>query len=183
MTAQPENSTLEAEAPLRAEDLRELSLDELMDLFRNGRAPTSLAAIEGDPRGVGIGLHFWSLGWIDRWLRERTKAERFLWHGKSFRMKTETEGWGFNRTGRGPILTVFPFKTSLGSSVIDGEPCVIIDYDVPRNPWWERLTWDELREVSPGVFLGVTTLRLFGRHRVSLWFAVDTTAPEDWAGA
>lgn len=164
MTAQPVSPTPGANAALRADDLRELSTRELMDLFRKGCAPTSLAALEGDPRGVGIGLHFWSRGRIDRWLRRRTTKERFLWHGKSFRMKSDAEGWGFNRAGRGPLLAVFPFKTSLGPSVIDGEPSVIIDYDVPRNPWWERLTWDELREVAPGVYLGVTTLRLFKRH-------------------
>jgi hypothetical protein len=154
-----------------------------MRLFHDGGAPASLAAVEGDPRGVGIGLHFWPGGRLDRWIRKRAALPRFLWHGKSFRMKSPTEGWGFNRAGRGPLVAVFPFKTSIGLSALDGKPAVLIDYDVPRNPWWERLTWDELREVSPGIFLGVTTLRLFGKKRVTLWFAVDTTTQQEWAAA
>ena len=174
----------ESQRPItNAIDLRERTTAELMDLFRKGGAPASLALLEGDPCGVGIGLNVWAGGWFDRWLRRRAALPRFAWHGKSFRMKSETEGWGFNRVGRGPLVTVFPFKTGLGPSVIDGGPCVIIDYDVPRNPWWERLTYDELREVGPGVFLGVTTLRLFGRRPVVLWFAVDTTVPQGWAAA
>jgi len=167
----------------KAEDLRLLTTAELMDVFRKGRAPETLEAIEGDPRGVGVGLHMLAGSWLDRWIRKRAATERFLWHGKSFRMKSPTEGWGFNRAGRGPLVAVFPFKTTIGQSVIDDERSVIIDYNVPRNPWWERLTWDELREVSPGIYLGVTTLRLFGRYRVALWFAVDTTAPQTWAAA
>ncbi len=165
---------------LGAEGLRNLSADELMKLYLKGQAPTSLAPLEGDPRGVGIGLNVWSGGWFDRRLRRRAALPGFTWHGKSFRMKSETEGWGFNRLARGPLVAIFPFKTSLGASILDGEPCVIIDYDVPRNPWWQRLTYDELREVGVGVYLGITTLRLFGRKPVVLWFAVDTNAPQEW---
>jgi len=183
MEAQPTDLAPSQPTIIKATDLRERSTVELMDLFRKGGAPSSLATLEGDPCGVGVGLNVWAGGWFDRWLRKRSALPRFAWHGKSFRMKSETEGWGFNRVGRGPLVTVFPFKTSLGQSVVDGGPCVIIDYNVPRNPWWERLTYDELREVAPGVFLGITTLRLFGRRPVVLWFAVDTTVPQDWAAA
>jgi hypothetical protein len=183
MEAQPTDPAPSQPTIIKATELRDGSPAELMDLFRKGGAPTSLAPLEGDPCGVGIGLNVWSGSWFDRWLRKRAALPRFAWHGKSFRMKSETEGWGFNRVGRGPLVTVFPFKTGLGPSVLDGGPCVIIDYNVPRNPWWERLTYDELREVGPGVFLGITTLRLFGRRPVLLWFAVDTTVPEDWAAA
>lgn len=183
MTIQEVSKVASGQRVLRADDLRELSPAQLMDLFRNGGAPATLAPLEGDPRGVGIGLHFWSQGLFDRMLRKRTKRPEFLWHGKSFRAKSDTEGWGFNRFGRGAVVGMFPFKTGLGNSVVDGKPCVIIDYNVPRNPWWERLTWDELREVSPGIFLGITTLRLFGRRPVTLWFAVDTTVPQKWEAA
>lgn len=174
-------STIEADHSLTAEDLRLLTTAELMDLFLKGHTPETLEAIEGDPRGVGIGMHMMAGSWFDRWLRKRVAKDRFVWHGKSFRMKSVTEGWGFNRVGRGPLVAIFPFKTSIGPSVIDDKRSVIVDYNVPRNPWWERLTWDELREVAPGIYLGMTTLRLFGRYKVALWFAVDTTAPQSWA--
>jgi hypothetical protein len=33
---------------------------------------------------------------------------------------------------------------------------------------------DELREVIPGVFLGITGVRLFGTYRPLAWFAIDS---------
>jgi|GEM_PF-709591 len=166
-----------------ADDLRDMSKDELLTLFKAGGSPSTLEPIEGDPRGLGIGMHVRAGKWFDRALRKRTVRERFLWHGKSFRMKSLTEGWGFNRMGRGPLIAIFPFRTSLGPSVIDGKPCVIIDYNVPRNPWWERLTYDELRDLGDGVYLGITTIRFFGRRPIVLWFAIDTLAERNWVGA
>jgi len=168
---------------LSADDLRRMSMDEIMEVFLAGTAPETLEPIEGDPCGHGIALKIGAGGWLDRWLRKHSCRDSFPWHGKSFRMKTPTEGWGFNRLARGPVVTVFPFKTSIGPSVLDGQPSVILDYDIPRNPWWERVCWDELREVGPGVYLGVTTVRWRGRNPVVFWFAVDTTTPKDWSPA
>lgn len=168
---------------LRADDLRDLGTDQLLVLFRGGSAPETLESLEGDPRGLGLALQLFRGSWLDRWLQKRSRHERFIWHGKSFRMKTPIEGWGFNRIAKGPLVALFPFKTCLGPSVVDGQPCVILDYDVPRNPWWERLTYDELREVSPGVYLGISMIRWFGRRPIVIWFAVDANTPSDFVCA
>ena len=158
-----------------AEDLRRLSNEELMDLFQKGSAPGSVRAVEGHPAGVAIAPILLSGGRVERWLRRYSQSDRFVWHGKSFESISDTEGWGWNRLGVGPVLAAFPFRTFLGPSKNDGAPTLVLDFDVERNPWWERLTWDELREVSPGVFMGTSGLRIFGRYRRMLWFAVDTT--------
>lgn len=159
----------------RAEDLRLLSNNELIDLYRKGTAPTSVRVVEGHPAGLGVAPIILSGGRFERWLRRYSQSERFIWHGKSFESISDNEGWGWNRFGVGPVLGAFPFRTFIGPSKSDGAPTLVLDFNVPRNPWWERLTWDELREVIPGVFMGTTGLRLLGRYRVMAWFAVDTT--------
>jgi hypothetical protein len=160
----------------QAEDLCSLSLDTLMALFRASPAPESVRRLDGHPAGVGVAPIILSGGRIERWLRRYAQSERFIWHGKSFASLSDDDGcgWGYNRLAVGPVLDAFPFRTFLGPSRIDGRPSLILDFDVPRNPWWERRTWDELREVGPGVFGGTTGLRLFNRYRPLAWFACDT---------
>jgi len=158
-----------------AEDLRRLSKDELWEWYRNGSAPGSVRAVEGHPAGLGLALTILSGGRADRWLRRYSRSQRFPWHGKSFKALSDSEGWGWNRLALGPFLGVCPFRTYIAPSKSDGAPTLVLDYDVPRNPWWLRLTWDELREVIPGVFLGTVSVRLFGGYRRLAWFAVDTT--------
>jgi len=163
-----------------AAELRDLRPDQLLDRFKNGTAPETLRVFYGDPRGLGISLNMFTGSRFHQWLRRYAEKPTFPWHGKSFRSESDTKGCGWNRIAIGPILTIFPFETRLGNSVIDGRPSVIIDYNVKRNPWYERLCWDELREVAPGVFLGFTSLRLFGRRPIALWFAVDVSRGNAW---
>jgi hypothetical protein len=166
-----------------AHELRSLNADQLLERWKAGTVPDTIRMLDGDPRGLGIALHILTGSWFERWLKRYSLKETFPWHGKSFRSTSDTEGWGWNRIAIGPILDIFPFKTRIGTSAVDGKQSIILDFNVPRNPWWERLTWDELREVEPGVFLGLTTLRLFGRQPIMLWFAVDTTRDSEWHGA
>ena len=160
--------------------LRSLSTDQLLDRFKEGTAPDTLRVLDGDQRGLGLTLTVFTKTRFHSWLGRYAATPGFLWNGKSFRSKSDTEGWGWNRFAKGPILTIFPFKTLLGASIIDGNTSVIIDYNVKRNPWWERRSWDELREVDPGVFLGFTAIRMFGRYPKVVWFAVDTTRGNVW---
>jgi hypothetical protein len=56
------------------------------------------------------------------------------------------------------------------ASWCDGEPCIVLDYS--KTSLIARKVRDEIREVSPGLFLGVVFL---GRRHV-LDFALDFTA-------
>jgi hypothetical protein len=53
------------------------------------------------------------------------------------------------------------------ASWYDGEPCVVLDYS--RTSWVARRIRDEIREVSPGVFLGL----VFVGRRLVLNFALE----------
>ncbi|OLE23951.1 MAG: hypothetical protein AUG49_14630 [Catenulispora sp. 13_1_20CM_3_70_7] len=53
----------------------------------------------------------------------------------------------------------------------DGAPCIVLDYS--RTSFVARLVHDEIREVAPGLFLGLVFL---GRRHV-LDFALDFSGP------
>ena len=156
-----------------AEDLRKLTHEELVILFGDSPPPSSIRAVEGDPAGVGIGTAFAVNSRFVKWLRRKAESPGFVWHGKSFTAITDHEGWGWNRLGAGPFLGAFPFRTYIGPSKVDGRTSMILDFNVPKNPPGERQTWDELREVLPGVMLGASGLRLWGGYHHLLWFACD----------
>jgi hypothetical protein len=137
----------------------------------------SLDALHGDPTCLGLGLDGPFAG-RDTRLRRRALEPGFIWNGKSFRVRSPTHGWGFNRFGRGHILAGLPFDLSIGPSHVDGRPAVRIDYSQhPRSPWWHRRVFDELREVDAGIFVGPAGFR-FGRSghiHVLAWFGIDTS--------
>jgi hypothetical protein len=155
------------------DDLRPLSNDQLMAVFRNGLAPTSVKVVDGDPKCAPLSPVRFAGGRFERWFRRYAKSDRCIWHGKGFQSFSDQAGWGYNRLGLGPALQAFPFHTFIGPSKLDDAPSLVLDFDVPKNPVGERQTWDELREVAPGLFLGASGLRLFGRYLHLLWFAVD----------
>lgn len=157
-----------------AEDLRLLSHEELMEVYRQSLAPSSVRALDGHPKGYGIAPIVMAGGRVDRWLRRYSQSETFVWHGKTLESFSDEQGWGWNRFARGPVLAAFPFRTYVGPSKVDRAPTLIFDFDVPKNPWWERFTWDEVREVCPGVFFGISALRILGTFHPVAWFALDT---------
>jgi hypothetical protein len=164
------------------ESLRGLAHDQLLERYRRASAPTSVAELDGDPAGVGLGLGVLAGSWLDRWLRHRAARPNFVWHGKSFRSIDAERGFGFNRFGRGPVLGALAFRTEIAESQIDGRPTMALDFDVARNPRPQRAALDELRQVSPGVFMGPAGVRSRARYRVLAWFAVDTTRQVGLAG-
>ena len=151
-----------------ANELRSLTHEELLARYLDGGCPKQLDVLDGDPAGLGIGLSVLGGSRLDRVLRRRAAGPRFVWHGKSFRSLTATEGYGFNRFAIGRIVGALGFRTSIARSRLDGRPAVALDFG-------SAPLLDELREVSPGVFLGPTGIRLRGRYRQLAWFAVDTT--------
>lgn len=51
----------------------------------------------------------------------------------------------------------------------DGQPCIVLDYS--KTSFAARMVRDEIREIAPGVFLGL----VFWGHRHVLDFALDFT--------
>lgn len=155
------------------DDLRPLSNDQLMALFCAGIAPKTVKVVEGDPACCPLSPVLFTGGWFERWFRRYAKSERCIWHGKGFQAFSDQEGWGYNRLGIGPFLNAFPFRTYIAPSKLAEGASLVLDFNVPRNPIGERQTWDELREVAPGLYLGASGLRFGRRYLHMLWFAVD----------
>lgn len=63
-----------------------------------------------------------------------------------------------------------PGAVFVGESWFDGRPAVIIDY---TGSWWYAARYrDEFREVSPGVYLGLTYKRC-PQPTLAIFFALD----------
>jgi hypothetical protein len=155
------------------DDLAQLTHRELAALYGEGTMPEGLHALDGDltgrmlaVRGAGGPLH-WGLS---RYARSRA----FPWAGKSFASRDSKSGTGINRVTLAGRHRLFPFRTHVGPSVVDGHPAVILDYDDPDNPGLVRAIHDEVREIAPGLFFGPACWKAAGGSaQVVLWFALD----------
>ena len=111
-------------------------------------------------------------------LRRWAASRSFLWEGKTFSAATDTRGSGINRVFVAGVFgrqNLFPFNTAFGPSAIDGKPTLILDYDLDVNPGYIRRIHDEIREVSPGLFLGPAMWKSArDKKALVLWFALDS---------
>lgn len=175
-------ATASASAPSSLHSLDGLaarSLDELEALYRAARAPSSMVAVDGPLVGRMLavrGLPGVVAGPLRRWAASRS----FVWEGKTFQASSDTRGVGHNRVAVRGVLgrqNLFPFATLFGASAIDGEPALILDYDLDVNPPYIRRVHDELREVAPGLFLGPAMWKSPRGKALVLWFALDSRLP------
>jgi hypothetical protein len=157
---------------LGLDDLSRLGVGELTRMYREARAPSSLEALSGAPASRMLTV----IGPLGRGparaLVARLAAHAlFPWRGKRFEASAPHHGQGINRVlGLGEK---FRFQLRYDDSVLDGGRCVLLDYDLPENPWVIRQIRDELREVRPGLFLGPALLRTRTEPKLVLYFAVD----------
>ncbi len=163
------------------ERLHGRSHEELEQIFRAAPAPESIQQLHGDPfclgLQVGSALNFLRhgpLGFIGRRVEQQAIEPGFVWNGKSFHAYTGTEGRGINRLRLWGLQAGFPFKVGIAPSVIDNRPCIALNFDIEENPWWEKPTYDELREVSPGIYMGPSTYKTDSGVRILAWFGADT---------
>jgi hypothetical protein len=154
--------------------LAAMSVDELGRLYARGTAPASVAALDGHPRGRMLAVRGLDAGLAADALRGISGAALFPWGGKSFTSRDAASGAGANRVHLGGRHQLFPFLTRLGPSVVDGQPTVVLDYDLPDNPGLIRAIHDEVREVSPGLYLGPAMWKTASGPALVLWFALDT---------
>ncbi len=150
--------------------------DELDALYRTATVSTTMHAADG--KLVGRMLTVRGLpGALAKPLRRWAAARSFVWEGKSFQAKSDARGDGHNRVNIPNVLgrqNLFPFETSFGPSAIDGRPTLILDYDLRVNPSYIRKIHDEIREVSPGLFLGPAMLKTEAKKVHVLWFGLDS---------
>lgn len=161
---------------LTLDALSEKSASELEALYRQGTLPRHFSALDGTPKGRMLAIRHVDKTPLFGPISAVSKLTVFPWDGKSFKATGEQSGEGINRINLVGKFNWFPFKTYVQPSVIDGKDCIYLDYEQPGNPFFIAKIRDELREVSPGLFLGPAMWKTAnGGAALILWFAIDTT--------
>ena len=101
----------------------------------------------------------------------------FPWNGKTFRADADRAGEGHNRVQLAGERTVAGFATRLAASLMDGRSCVMLDYDLPTNPFVIRPMRDELRRVTDELYFGPAMWRFRGDTRPIAFFALSRERP------
>jgi len=151
--------------------------DELDALYRASRVSASMHAADGALVGRMLAVRGIP-GALGAPLRRWAASPTFVWEGKTFQADSDERGVGHNRVFVPGVFgrqNLFPFETFFGPSAIDGKPTLILDYDLGVNPGYIRKIHDEIREVSPGVFLGPAMWKGARGKALVLWFGLDAT--------
>jgi len=173
-------TTSSASSPNRSlyslDTLADRTSDELDALYRAATVSSTMRAADGKLIGRMLAVRGLPKG-IAGPLRRWAAAPTFLWEGKTFQASSDTHGVGHNRVNVPRALgrqNLFPFDTLFGPSAIDGRPTLVLDYDLAVNPSYIRKIHDEIREVSPGLFLGPAMWKSGHKKALVLWFALDS---------
>lgn len=161
---------------LTLDDLAARSYASLEAMYRGAKNAASMRAVDGTPKGRMLAVRHVG-GPIARAIRAFAASRAFVWDGKTFASTSDDRGTGINRLvvpGALGRQNLFPFETRFGPSAVDGQPALILDYDLSENPPWIRKVHDEIREVSPGLFLGPAMWKAKSGPLTVLWFALDT---------
>jgi hypothetical protein len=164
---------IEAVPSLNLADLRRLNFKELDALYRGGTPPSSISDLDGDAVGAMLAWRTPATGPLAWLLSSFGASSAFPWEGKTFRSHNSELGEGINRVNLFGKRRWFPFKTRFEPSFLDGKPSFRLDYSGPANPPFIRSIVDEVREVSPGLYLGPAALLFRGKTRPILYFAVS----------
>ena len=118
------------------EQLQGLSCDELLDLFRHSDMGRPLVGVTRGRLLVSTDKHF---------PRFKVRLANMVWRGKT----AEEGGYFINRwIGN---HTFIDSHYVIGPSWVDGRPAILVEYP-PGTPLFANLH-DELREISPGLYL------------------------------
>jgi hypothetical protein len=121
--------------------------------------------VSGDLRGRMLAWPGLTRGPVAGMLRAWASSSRFPWRGKSFTPGDE-KGEGINRVFV-DRLRLYKFETFIGRSRAGAFDALQLDYDRPSNPFFIRPIRDEIRELSPGLYLGQAWLEI-GRRAPAL---------------
>ena len=161
--ARPARSSRPAAASPEArtlDDLLAVRPDRLAALYAAAEVPR-LDQVAGDLRGRMLAWPSLSRGPLAALLRGWAASRRFPWRGKSF-MPGEERGEGINRV-LVDRLRLYRFETFIGRSRAGAFDALQLDYDRPDNPFFIRPIRDEIRELSPGLYLGQAWLQIAAR--------------------
>jgi hypothetical protein len=153
------------------DDLLALSAQDLATLYAEARCPR-LGDVKGDLRGRLLALPALS-GIAAALPRALASTSRFPWRGKSFSPRSDDRGDGINRV----LLDrwkLYRFETFVAKSRAGDFDAVQLDYDNKDNPFFIRPIKDEIRELSPGVYLGQAYLQTKSKDHLVLYFGLTS---------
>ena len=173
--ARPARSPRPTAAPHQAstlDDLLAMSPDRLAALYAGAAVPR-LDEVSGDLRGRMLAWPALARGPVAALLRRWASSSRFPWRGKSFTPGDE-RGEGINRVVL-DRFRLYRFETFIGRSRAGAFDALQLDYDRPDNPFFIRPIRDEIRELSPGLYLGQAWLEIGSRPpALALYFGLTS---------
>lgn len=130
--------------------MHEYSLDSLNNLYKSGECPKP-SELYGDYAGTVPAVEtnniLGKLSWPTYML---SKLGVIPWEGKSF-APNKKEGHNrllFDR------FTTAQFSTKIDQSWLDHNDCLLLDYNINKNPAILSVIRDEVRQVKNGILLG-----------------------------
>ena len=163
--------TTERASPVRTlNDLAVLDPDQLMKLYKTARTPT-LEELDGKLTGRMLAVPRLQKPQVSALLQKFARSRLFPWQGKTFMHETSNHGHGVNRL-LGERVTRFRFHTFVGRSHAGDFDAVHLDYSHDGNPPVVRKVKDEVREVAPGVYLGLAYLSLRDGEHLGCFFGI-----------
>lgn len=170
------NSSLEQESAQRSiqtlDDLAALSTEQLWVLYREAKTPM-IEDLNGRLVGRMLSVSGVQQAAVAKKLRCFSASGYFPWQGKSFESHGDGSGSGVNRV-LGNRQNWFRFATFIGPSRAGDFDALHLNYDNPGNPGMIRAIKDEVREVAPGLWLGLAYIRLpGGTYHMALFFALS----------
>jgi hypothetical protein len=155
--------------------LLQMTFVELEALYRTAPPPRSIPDLDGDTPGAMLAWRKPASGPLASLLRKFGASKSFPWEGKSFKSHSDETGEGINRVKFFGQRRWFPFKTRFGESFLDAKRTFILDYSGPANPPFIRSIVDEVREAAPGLYFGPAALKVGGKPRKVLFFALQVS--------
>ncbi len=141
------------------EQLAGLSWSELEQLYRQS-APGSVPT--GYTRGKALYCPAAPL------TPARAKLSQTMWHGKHF---CPADGTLINQWCLG--MQAVRARVGYGDSWLDGKPSIVMDYRGMAHIWSD--VRDEIREVAPGLYLGMMYRCKACQPRMKLFFVLEMT--------
>jgi hypothetical protein len=146
--------------PDTLDELLALPADRLAALYAGAAVPR-LDRVAGDLRGRMLAWPSLPRGPVAGLLRRWAASGRFPWRGKSF-TPGDDKGEGINRVFL-DRFRLYRFETFIGRSRAGEFDALQLDYDRADNPFFIRPIRDEIRELSPGLYLGQAWLEIGAR--------------------
>jgi hypothetical protein len=156
-------------APRSLDELLDYDADALAVLYRSARVP-HLPDVRGDLRGRMLATTVLK-GPAARGARAFAASDVFPWRGKTFSPKDALRGEGINRVVV-DRFKLYRFETSIARSRFGDFDALELNYDLPENPFFIRPIKDEIRELSPGLWLGQAWLDVGRAPRLVLYFGL-----------